>query len=221
MAEQVAAAAALPAGWTEHKDEKSGATYYWNAASGATSWERPAADAASNPSHAQFLKRKAPEASAAGEYMKLLMTQKDGASSKQHATSWVKHSDPNSGVPYFVNTETNETTWDPPAGGFVDATAKAGPAAAAANPYGQSATFNKATGRFEMADGANYWDSVGRPRDRDGRMMDAYFDVNTLDANRKEAERMKKKHKKYDWRKYKEAKKKEKMKRRVQALLTD
>ena len=43
-----------------------------------------------------------------------------------------------------------------------------------------------------MADGANYWDSVGRPRDKDGRMMDAYFDVNTLAANRQEAERMKK-----------------------------
>ena len=32
---------ALPPGWTAHPDQKTGATYYWHAATGATSWDVP------------------------------------------------------------------------------------------------------------------------------------------------------------------------------------
>ena len=104
------------------------------------------------------------------------------------------------------------------------ARAAAAAAAADADPndaYAATATFNKATGRFEFADGLNYWDAVGRPQDRDGRMMSHYFDINTLEANRAEAEVKKKKLKKYDWRKYAAMKKDEKRKRKVQQLLMD
>ena len=31
----------LPPGWTAHPDQKTGATYYWHAATGATSWDVP------------------------------------------------------------------------------------------------------------------------------------------------------------------------------------
>jgi hypothetical protein len=32
---------ALPAGWTEHLDEKRGLTYYYAASTGSTVWQRP------------------------------------------------------------------------------------------------------------------------------------------------------------------------------------
>ena len=127
----------------------------------------------------------------------------------------------NSGVPYFSNTKTNATTWDPPAEGFVDATTTA-VSQAAPDPYAASATFNRATGRFEYANGGNYWDAKGIPQDREGRMMSHYFDLDSLEQNRAEAaaKKQKLKHKKYDWRKYKAAKKKEKVKRQVQKQVT-
>jgi len=221
---------ALPAGWTAHPDEASGATYYWNAGTGATSWERPT-EAAANPSHEEYLaKKRKTEATPRSAYLAAILGDGDAAAASappaktSGSTDWVKHADPDTGVPYFSNAKTGETTWDPPSCGFIDATASGvGAAAGAPDPYGQTASFNKATGRFEFANGTNYWDSVGRPRDPEGRMMQNYFDLNSLEANRAEAERQKekRKHKKYDWRKYKELKKKEKTKRKVQALLMD
>ena len=230
----------LPTGWTSHVDGQTGATYYWNAGSGATSWDRPGADgtvgpggggasSASNPSHAAFVEKKRKiDATPQSEYMKMLLSggaAEGGRAKATGNTTWVKHSDPTSGVPFFFNTKTQETTWDPPACGFIDASVSAtAPAVAEADPndaYAATATFNKATGRFEFADGLNYWDAVGRPQDRDGRMMSHYFDINTLEANRAEAEVKKKKLKKYDWRKYAAMKKDEKRKRKVQQLLMD
>ncbi|KAJ8604223.1 hypothetical protein CTAYLR_009777 [Chrysophaeum taylorii] len=209
--------AALPAGWTAHEDPASGTTYYWNAALGATSWERPtpSEEEATNPSHAAFLAQGTKDSTA--EYAKLL-----GPSASQQ-TKWVKHSDPDSGVPYFFNSDTNETQWDVPAEGFIDATVF-GTTASTQNvedPYASTASFGVRTGQFTSGEGATYWDTVGRPNDREGRMMSHYFDLSTLEQNRKEAEEKKKKLKKYDWRKYKEIKKKERTKRRVQALLKD
>jgi len=229
-----AAAAALPEGWTAHVDDASGATYYWNAGSGATSWEVPTAPAAApaegeNPSHAGFLAKRKREATPSSSYVDAILGGGGAPAAKATgSTTWVKHVDPASGQPFFYDTVSQETSWEPPPGGFVDASLGARPAAADAPPgtdggdaYAATATFNKATGRFEFADGKSYWDSVSRPHDRDGRMMSHYFDLSTLEANRKEAEEMKKKRKKYDWRKYKEMKKKEKTKRRVQQLLMD
>ena len=40
----------LPPGWTAHPDKTTGATYYWHAATGATSWDVPT-ESSSNPSH--------------------------------------------------------------------------------------------------------------------------------------------------------------------------
>ena len=209
---------ALPPGWTAHPDATTGATYYWNAGTGATSWDVPteSSNNGSNPSHAAFLAKQAKTPSSA--YIQTIL----GDAPTTGRTDWVKHTDVNSGVPYFSNTKTNATTWDPPAEGFVDATTTA-VSQAAPDPYAASATFNRATGRFEYANGGNYWDAKGIPQDREGRMMSHYFDLDSLEANRAEAaaKKQKLKHKKYDWRKYKAAKKKEKVKRQVQKLLED
>ena len=204
----------LPPGWTAHADVKTGATYYWHAATGATSWDVPTES--SNPSHEAWKEKQTKTPSSA--YIQTLL----GDAPTTGRTDWVKHTDINSGVPYFSNTKTNETSWDPPPEGFVDATTTA-VSQAAADPYAASATFNRATGRFEYANGGNHWDSKGIPQDREGRMMAHYFDLDSLAANRAEAaaKKQKLKHKKYDWRKYKAAKKKEKVKRQVQKLLED
>ena len=206
---------ALPPGWTAHPDQKTGATYYWHAATGATSWDVPT-ESSSNPSHEAWKEKQTKTPSSA--YIQTLL----GDAPTTGRTDWVKHTDVSSGVPYFSNTKTNATSWDPPPEGFVDATTTA-VSQTAADPYAASATFNRATGRFEYANGGNHWDSKGIPQDREGRMMAHYFDLDSLAANRAEAaaKKQKLKHKKYDWRKYKAAKKKEKVKRQVQKLLED
>lgn len=209
----------LPSGWSAHVDSASGATYYWNASLGATSWERPstpAAQPAGSPSHAAYLQ----EQGSSAEYAKMLGT--SGTSNK-----WVKHSDPESGIPYFFNTTTNETQWEVPAEGFIDATVFGPTASTKVDDYAATASFNSRAGTFTAGDGSSYWQTHNMPSDREGRMMAQYFDLSTLEQNRKEAQEKKQKVrppvalsrssqlKRYDWRKYKEIKKKEKVKRRV------
>jgi len=205
----------LPPGWTAHPDQATGATYYWNAGTGATSWEVPTES--SNPSHAAFLAQAAAK-TPSSRYISTLL----GDAPATGATDWVKHSDATSGVPYFSNTKTSATTWDPPPEGFVDATTQR-TSEVAADPYAANATFNRATGRFEYADGGNHWDARGIHRDSEGRQLAHYFDLDNLEQNRADAQakQQKLKHKKYDWRKYKAAKKKVKVKRQVQKLLED
>ena len=186
-------------GWTSHVDEKTGATYYWNAELKTSSWTMP-------------------EETATATYTKMVSSAETGP--------WVKHSDPETGMPYFVHSVTNESQWDVPSDGFVDATVFGSslPQQTTTDNYQDytvQATFNSRTGQFGSADATTYWEATGRPNDKDGRMMHHFFDVNTLEQNRIDAVEKQKKLKKYDWRKYKEMKKDEKRKRRVQALLRD
>lgn len=102
----------LPSGWSAHVDPVTGTTYYWNAALGATSWERPTpSEATSAPIVDQTSSAEAYSRSILGDPARA------GNDSK-----WVKHSDPESGVPYFFNSVTNETQWEVPPEGFIDAT---------------------------------------------------------------------------------------------------
>mmetsp|Transcript_15730 Transcript_15730/g.49234 ORF Transcript_15730/g.49234 Transcript_15730/m.49234 type:complete len:234 (-) Transcript_15730:197-898(-) len=208
----------LPAGWSAHLDPATGATYYWNASVGATSWEKPTGETAAAATEVE-------EPSMSEVYSKTILGASGTSStSRGSASTWVKHTDPESGVPYFCNTTTNETQWEVPPEGFIDATVFAPTISKpddASSAYAATASFSAQSGQFTAADGSSYWDSIGRPNDREGRMMSHYFDLSTLEKNRQEAEEKKKKLKKYDWRKYKEIKKKERTKRRVQALLKD
>lgn len=137
----------LPAGWSAHLDPATGATYYWNASLGATSWERPSAaadtsieaDDPTNPSHAEYIATKASNASTADLYSKSILGSEPSPSSTQ--SKWVKHSDPDTGVPYFFNTLTNETQWEVPTEGFIDATVFGPTASTTGRTDGSEASF--------------------------------------------------------------------------------
>ena len=202
--------ACVDGGWSAHVDASTGATYYWNAGTGATSWTAP------------ILTMDASRAPAVAEYARLFATPARAAES-----AWVKHADPATGVPFFFNKLTQCTQWDVPSEGFTEGSvavphgALATPLADAALDYSARASFNAQTGRFDSADGQSYWDSVGRPNDREGRMMSHYFDLSTLEQNRAEAEVLKQRLRTHDWRTHAEEKKKGKVKRKLQQLLSD
>mmetsp|Transcript_108523 Transcript_108523/g.305895 ORF Transcript_108523/g.305895 Transcript_108523/m.305895 type:complete len:260 (+) Transcript_108523:109-888(+) len=82
--------AALPEGWTEHQDAE-GRTFYYNATSGESSWEVPAATYA-------------PEAPAPSPY----------AAEPELPSGWAAYEDPE-GRKYYANASTGETSWDRPA----------------------------------------------------------------------------------------------------------
>jgi len=78
------AADALPPGWTEAVDPRSGKTYYYNKATKETSWKKPTAAAAAPP--------------AADEL----------------PAGWAECVDPNSGKTYYYNKATKQTSWKRP-----------------------------------------------------------------------------------------------------------
>lgn len=186
----------LPAGWTAHVDPATQATYYWNAALSATSWERPEANAAAAAPrpNALWVKHSDPESGV--PYF---------CNTATNETQWEVPNEPFVDATVFAPTVS--TTTASRSGGD--------------DEYVAAASFNAVNGRFGHADGKTYWDAMGKSNDRNTRMMSLYFDVSTLEKNRQQAEEKKKKLRKYDWRKYKEIKKKEKTKRRVQELLKD
>ncbi|KAJ1454812.1 hypothetical protein M885DRAFT_617666 [Pelagophyceae sp. CCMP2097] len=215
--------APLPEGWAAVVDPASGATYYWNSSSGTTSWSRPTSDASERMRAAASWSGNCSSAAQADYFASLL----GDARRPTGASGWEKHSDPATYVPYFFHAATQRTQWEPPAEGFEDrtvsvaSTVDADAAALNAGYYSQSASFNTQSGRFGLSGGQDYWASVNRPSDREGRMMSHYFDLSTLEQNRKEAQANKGKASTVDWKKYAKNKKAEKQKRKIEDLLAD
>ena len=87
--------------WSAFYDDD-GRIYYYNAASGESSWEAP--EQYNPPSDDP------PHVTGAGT--------KEPASSSSSSSAWVSYQD-DEGRTYYFNTETEETTWDTPAG-FVE-----------------------------------------------------------------------------------------------------
>lgn len=115
--------------WSEHKDPDSGETYFYNAATGETSWEEPAE-----------YRKQAGGAPAGGtdrarRLTKLVSSPKKGSSSgpggkpaielvnplkaaggagggADAGQQWKESTDPSSGYPYWYNEATGESTWD-------------------------------------------------------------------------------------------------------------
>jgi len=82
-------AAAKAEEWTEHVDPQSGRTFYFNAATGETSWTQPA-----SASQQQS-------------------TQLPGTNSASQ-DDWTEHVDPGSGNKFYYNAKTAETSWTSP-----------------------------------------------------------------------------------------------------------
>ena len=66
--------ASMPPGWSEHRDAASGESYYYNANTGVTSWERPLAEVAATAADRQRCceqqHRRLPHSKASGEDMR-------------------------------------------------------------------------------------------------------------------------------------------------------
>lgn len=109
---------------------------------------------------------------------------------------WIKHFDPTHSLFYYYNYKTGVTQWEEPEG-FIEPIIIT-PSLAQNNPLtaeasnGYAATFNSRTGSFSSAGTNSYWESVGRPPDREGRQLSSFFNLTDLERNRAEA-KMKKK----------------------------
>jgi hypothetical protein len=118
---------ALPADWIEAVDPQTGQVYYYNSATGETSWELPldtpaVADLPVEPSdenvvesncvHAQI-----PDTDAAKTEDNLAESLPDG---------WERVVDENSGDVFYYNESTGETAWDPPSEEVIDLDEQAG-----------------------------------------------------------------------------------------------
>eukprot|EP00934_Nitzschia_sp_Nitz4_P008522 Nitzschia sp. Nitz4//scaffold34_size148208//91553//101858//NITZ4_002988-RA/size148208-snap-gene-0.209-mRNA-1//1//CDS//3329548819//8512//frame0 len=91
----------LPDGWTEIIDEDSGKVYYLNELENTTTWEKPTTTETAPEVPTEF----------SSSYDK-------GASNEiKLSDEWVEIVDPQSGDTYYLNTETNETSWVRPSGG--------------------------------------------------------------------------------------------------------
>lgn len=82
-------------GWQLVEDPNSGHNYYWNEATGESSWEEPEVLRA---------EREAPPA----------VTQAPPAPSAVQESPWQEATDPGSGAKYWYNSVTGESSWEPP-----------------------------------------------------------------------------------------------------------
>lgn len=129
-----------------------------------------------------------------------LTTSSSTSSTTTNSTSspydWIKHYDPTHAQFYYYNYKTGVTQWEQPEG-FIEPIIITPPPAqnlpiTAEAASGYAATFNSRTGSFSSAGSKTYWENVGRPTDREGRQLSAFFNLSDLEKNRAEA-KMKKK----------------------------
>jgi hypothetical protein len=91
---------------------------------------------------------------------------------------WIKHFDATHGQFYYYNYKTGISQWEQPED-FIEPVVMT-PASSSAErnrpltaeaSTGYAATFNAKTGAFSTTGTSTYWDSVGRPNDREGRQL--------------------------------------------------
>jgi hypothetical protein len=101
----------LPDGWVMVEDPQSGEMYYFNDATGETSWELPTEAQSEEPNEAEYEKQTAlldetkHETTCAADHNEPLSELPSG---------WEAVVDATSGETYYFNEETGETAWDPP-----------------------------------------------------------------------------------------------------------
>jgi outer membrane protein assembly factor BamB len=118
----------LPAGWAEHQDPGSGRTFYHNASTGETAWERPggAAPTATASALPEGWAEHVDPGSGKTFYYHAASGQTSwekpgGDSSTAYSADdsklpdgWTEHDDPGSGRKYYYNASTGETAWEKP-----------------------------------------------------------------------------------------------------------
>jgi len=157
-------------------DPGSGKTFYYKAATGETTWERPAAAAAGglpegwtehvDPGSGKTFYYKA----ATGE----TSWDKPAAASKPAEGAlpegWTEHVDPGSGKTFYYKAATGETSWDRPAAAA--AAASSSKPAPGALPDGWTEHTDPGTGKtfyYEAATGKTSWDRPSKPKEEKTR----------------------------------------------------
>jgi hypothetical protein len=108
-------AVSLPPGWVTKVDGSTGKMFYHNLETGRNSWEPPSSDSALERKHSD---RTEEDINDATENTEIFETQEAVTAEGEDANGiWEVVEDPDSGLTYYYNTHTGETTWENP---FVD-----------------------------------------------------------------------------------------------------
>lgn len=164
-------AGVLPDGWAEHSDPGSGRTFFYNAGTGETAWERPQPAAAA----AGALPEGWVEHLDPGSGRNFYYNAASGETSWERPQAapaaatpgalpegWAEHLDPGSGRSFYFHAPTQQTSWERPA---APATASALPAAASALPAGWTEHSDPGSGRVFYSKAATGETSWERPPD--------------------------------------------------------
>ncbi|XP_061763620.1 rho GTPase-activating protein 27 [Nerophis ophidion] len=91
-------------GWEVHVDPESGLEYYYHPATGRTTWDSPLAESPREPD------QEPPSPAPTWSPTRILST----ASRPASTSDWEQLMDESSGLPYFYNAMSGETSWEPP-----------------------------------------------------------------------------------------------------------
>jgi outer membrane protein assembly factor BamB len=106
---------ALPAGWTEHFDEKNGLPYYYAASTGSTVWQRPTEPALPAAAPVVAPPTKVDVVSDLVD-IDLVGVAATSPATNGHAlpAGWTEHFDGKSGLAYYYAASTGSTVWQRP-----------------------------------------------------------------------------------------------------------
>jgi predicted nucleic acid-binding Zn-ribbon protein/acyl-CoA-binding protein len=105
--------APLPSGWTEHLDEKTQKTFYYQAAKNLTQWDRPTAG--SSPDNKTTAASVPPMISeSAGASTAPSVSASNSSMGLSSSSSWQELTDTTTGKKYYYDPRSRRTSWTPP-----------------------------------------------------------------------------------------------------------
>nr|XP_057934160.1 rho GTPase-activating protein 27 isoform X2 [Doryrhamphus excisus] len=99
-----------PDGWEVHVDPASGQEYYYHPATGRTTWDNPLTESPDDPDPDPDPVEESPSPTTSRTPSRFLST----ASRPAWTSDWEQLVDESSGLPYFYNAMSGETSWEPP-----------------------------------------------------------------------------------------------------------